>query len=124
MRPSEYQLPYENSFTNFVVSKTEFKVSTRSASPDETRITDSEANGGQMRSLYSPNRISPHRMMHFGKRPVVSYAPAGLLELTADQKSRQRSQRSLGKPQGHFPYTLYFDVAPNRVLEPVLDGKF
>lgn len=34
--------------------------------------------GGQSRTIYSQKQLSPHRMMHFGKRPLFG-APPSLL---------------------------------------------
>lgn len=64
-------------------------VSSRSATPDEPRIAaDSDSShGGQARNIYS-QKLSGHRMMHFGKRPLVPETPS-LVSLEQAQPNNQ-----------------------------------
>lgn len=110
-------------------------VAIRSGSDEESGIADeSDAGaGGQSRTIYSHKHLSPHRMMHFGKRLLVQQAP-GIYTTTnqvLDLYRRQPAAASAGaadqqgqEQQPSFPYTLYFPMPRDRMLESgQLQGK-
>jgi hypothetical protein len=108
------------------------KVAPRSGSDDENGLAEAEAgsDGGQSRNIYSHKHLSPHRMMHFGKRLPVQQAPEiyttnQVLDLYQHrQPSEQQQQEQEQQPSLSFPYTLYFPMPRDRVLESVQPGEW
>jgi hypothetical protein len=106
-------------------------VARSSGSDDESGLVDSEVGtGGQSRTIYSHRHLSPHRMMHFGKRLLVSQAPALYIGgQTLDPYRRrptgaQQQEQQDQQPPAPLPYTLYFPMTRDRVLEADQPGEY
>lgn len=105
------------------------KVVARS-SDDESGIAEPEGaggGGGSSRTIYSHKHLSPHRMMHFGKRVLIPQPPAifaatsqmfdpyrrqsAVAELDQDEQQQQQQPPS-------YPYAVYFPMARSSDAAP------
>lgn len=73
--------------------------------------TNSEG-GGQSRTIYQ-RHISPHRMMHFGKRPQVQQPPA----IPVSPQAYEVYQ------PGKYPYLLHIELEQGQTLQALPEGE-
>lgn len=78
--------------------------------------------GGQSRTIYSQRHLSPHRMMHFGKRPEIIPPPristtSGVYDLYQPRQQQVRLQAD------KYPYLFSIELERGQTLRAVPEGK-
>lgn len=110
------------SFTCALPAHTHKRAKTNHSCKIIVDITGGQAGGGgssaggvgQPRTIYNQRHLSPHRMMHFGKRPAELAPPTIMAPRVYD----------LVQPQQNFPYLFSIELERGQTLQSVPEGKF
>lgn len=105
--------------------------------PVEIRANNDKVDGGgQTRTIYSQRHLSPHRMMHFGKRPMTIQPPTILTPQVLDLYNKGRSLAAQEAASGlqsvpapsqlrpdYYPYLFSIELENGQTLSAVPEGK-
>lgn len=106
-------------------------------------MSEGGTGGGQSRQLHSQKHFSPHRMMHFGKRPLTQLPPAlpaaeqqtsiplesgHNMQMLANAQQKRLAlvdeQQERLVQQGLFPYSVVYDTPREQLLEASQPGEY
>lgn len=89
----------------------------------EARNNDKEG-GSQPRAIYSQRHLSPHRMMHFGKRPIVVDPPMIATPIGPSPAYMTPRGFDLYESQSsRYPYLFSIELERGQTLRALPEGK-
>ena len=81
------------------------------------------ADGGQRGTIYNQRHLSPHRMMHFGKRPASLPPPLITTPQVFDLYQDRPLQLDESSSNSRYPYLLYLELERGKTLRSLPEGK-